>query len=114
MTSPATSTVADARETAEKAAKRWSDWDFAQVASLLERDDPRPQNQREATDLLVAMFASLKVQSSFKDGTAIIVGCEETWEACEALISNAKYHADVLSKSTKFTLFTSCPKNKWQ
>jgi hypothetical protein len=107
MSNPSTSTVVDARNTAQAAADRWKAWDFNKVSSLLDRDDPRPQNQQEATDLLVAMFAALKVQSAFKDGTAIIVGCEDTWDACNELIGNAKYHADVLSKATAYTLPSS-------
>ena len=105
--STTTSTVVNARNASEQAALRWKAWSFAEVASLLDRDDPRPQTQEEATNLVVAIFAAMQAQKALGNGVAILVGAESVLADCDELLENVKYHSTVLSKSTAYTLPSS-------
>jgi hypothetical protein len=104
MSTQTTSPVVNARNASEAIAKRWSEWKFSEVSSLLDRDDPRPQSQEEATNMIVAIFASLQTITGLKNGVAILVGAESVLADCNELIDNVKYHASTLSKSTAYTL----------
>ena len=105
--STTTSPVVNVRNASEAVAVRWNDWSFTEVSALLDRDDPRPQSQEEATNLLVAIFAAIQTLQGLRNGVAILVGAESILADCDELIENVKYHSTVLSKANAYTLPTS-------
>ena len=103
--STTTSTVVNARNASEAIANRWSNWSFKEVTSLIiDRDDPKPQTQEEATNVLIAVMAAMQFIQASKGGVAIIVECEELLAECNEFIDTVKYYADVLAKCTAFTM----------
>ena len=104
MANPTTSPVVNARNASEQAALRWKAWSFTEVSKLLDRDDPRPQTQEEATNMIVAIFAAIQTIAGLKNGVAVLVGAESVLADCQELLDNVKYHSAVLAKSTAYTL----------
>jgi len=102
--STTTSPVVNARNASEMIADRWKAWSFKEVSSLLDRDDPRPQTQEEATNMIVAIFAALQTIAGLKNGVAILVGAESVLADCNELVDNVKYHSSTLAKAQAFTL----------
>lgn len=102
--STTTSPVVNARNASEMIADRWKAWSFTGVSSLLDRDDPRPQTQEEATNMIVAIFAAIQTVQGLKNGVAVLVGAESVLSDCHELLENVKYHSSTLAKSTAYTL----------
>lgn len=96
--------VVNARNASEAVASRWKSWNFKDISSILERDDPMPKSQEEATNMIVAIFAALQTIAGLKNGVAILVGAESVLADCNELVDNVKYHSSTLAKAQAFTL----------